>query len=130
MIRFITDIIRRRSLRQIIRQLPHILKRRYGSAAFYTAEQVRTAAAMLKLGAGLFPSAFAVACSAGEFLKAVPASTEEDYVAKRLEIARLLGIDPSELNCRSLTETFRPSGVENPAEPNALIDRSHHIGSD
>ena len=128
MIRFIRDLVRRRNLRPIIRDVPHLLKQRYGAAAFYTAEQVKAAATALKLKDAALHPALAVACSASEFIKANPASTEQDYADRRMEIARLFAIDLSDLNCRSLTHKFRASGVQNPSEPGSLIDRSHHIG--
>lgn len=128
MIGFITDVFRRRNLRPIIRQLPHSLTRRYGKSLFYTAEQVRTVAGLLKLGPAQRSYAFAVACSPDEFLKAEPHSTEPDYVARRTEVARLFAIKLSELNCRSLTHRFRPSGVENSSEPNILVDTHYGAG--
>ena len=126
---FITDVFRRRKLRPIIRQLPHILTRRYGKSRFYTAEQARTGAALLKLDVRLYPYAFAVACSVDEFLKAEPLSTAQDYAARRTELARLFAIALSDLDCRSLTHAFkRPSGVENSSGPNILIDTHHGSG--
>ena len=125
---FIADIFRRRKLRPIIRRLPHILAQRYGKRAFYTAPQVNSVAALLRLDFGVRPYAFAVACSAEEFLRAEPHSTEQDYMARRTEIARLFAIELSELNCRSLTHAFRPSRVENSSEPNILIDTHHGTG--
>ena len=128
MIRFIRDLVRRRNLRPIIREVPHLLKQRYGAAVFYTAEQVKAAATALKLKDAALAPALAVACSASEFIKADPASTEQDYADRRMEIARLFAMDLSDLNCRSLTYQFRASGVENPSEPSILIDTSNHIG--
>jgi hypothetical protein len=127
---FLKDFVQRRRLRPVIVKLPYFLKQHYGSAAFYTANQVKTAANTLKLHAEVLPSALAVACSLDEFLKADPHLTETDYLAKRRDIARLFAIDKPEFNCRSLTKKFRPSGVENPAEPSILIDPNitHHGG--
>ena len=105
-----------------------MLTRRYGKRPFYTAEQTRTGAALLKLDARLYPYAFAVACSVDEFLKAEPLSTAQDYAALRTELARLFDIALSDLNCRFLTQAFRPSGVENSSEPNILIDTHHGSG--
>lgn len=114
---FLKDIVRRRRLWPVIRNLPHVLKQRYGAAVFYTAEQVRTAAISSKLSAAAFPSAFAVACSAGEFIKADPLTTELDYVAIRAEITRLFAIDLSDLNCRSLRSVFREPAIDNSLDP-------------
>ena len=129
MMEFITDVFRRRKLRPIIRHLPHMLIRRYGKRPFFTAEQARTGAALLRLDARQCPYAFAVACSVDEFLKAEPLSTAQDYASLRTELARLFAIALSDLNCRSLTHAFkRPSGVENSWEPNRLIDTHHGSG--
>jgi hypothetical protein len=125
---FISDVFRRRKLRPIIRQLPHILTRRYGKSPFYTAEQVNSVGAFLRLDAGQRPYAFAVACSADEFRRAEPDSAEQDYMARRTELARLFAIALSDLNCRFLTQAFRPSGVENSSEPSILVDTHHGSG--
>jgi hypothetical protein len=127
---FLKDFVQRRRLRPVIAKLPYLLKQHYGGAAFYTANQVKTAANTLKFNAEVLSSALAVACPPSEFLKASPHLTEPDYLAKRREIARLFAIEEREFNCRSLTDKFRSSGIENPAEPNILIDPNitHHGG--
>jgi hypothetical protein len=104
---FISDYFRRRRLRPVLRRLPHMLAKRYGAAAFYNAAQVRATAGVLKLPPDLVTSAFAVACTADEFLKADPHFTEERYLAERKEVARISGIDKRDLNCRFLTKSFR-----------------------
>lgn len=128
---FLKDFVQRRRLRPVIAKLPNLLKQHYGGAAFYTANQVKTAANTLKFNAEVLPWALAVACSPSEFLEAGPHLTEQDYLTKRREIARLFAIDEPGFDCRSLTDKFRASGVENPAEPNILIDPNitHHGGS-
>ncbi len=131
---FITRIAKRRSLRPVIRTLPHSLMRRYGKGNFYTVGQVLATARALNLKSELLAPAGAVACSPEEFLKADPLITQHDYAAIRTEISQLFLIELSDLNCRSLIDMFRSSvGVENPFSPNTAVtsnivnDIAHNI---
>lgn len=103
----IADYFRRRMLRPVLRQLPHLLAKRYGAGVFYTAGQVRSATKVMKLDPKMVPAAFAIGCTASEFLGADPLFTEKNYRAEREEIARLFRIDERNLNCRFLTTSFR-----------------------
>ena len=83
----------RRRLRKVAAALPAVLRKKYGSQEVYTAGQVKRAAGDLKLDAQQLPTAFAIATTAGEFLKGQPERAEDDYARLRTEFAQLFGID-------------------------------------
>ncbi len=107
MIRFISNIFRRRKMRPIVIDLPHKLKKQFGSGNFYTAGQVTSSATHLNIPPGLMPAAYAVACTPEEFTKAEPDLSLSDYQAVRAEIARLFKLDEWQMNCQTLVAAFR-----------------------
>jgi hypothetical protein len=107
----ISDYFARRRLRPVLRQLPHVLAKRYGAGNFYTAGQVRSAVKAMKLHPKMVSSAFALGCETSEFLNADPTFTQERYRDERREMARLSGIDERDLNCGALTTKIFASSV-------------------
>jgi hypothetical protein len=83
----------RRRFRAVARALPVRLFKRYGGGSVYTSGQVRRAAEDLKLKGALAQTAFAVACSPAEFLKAQPNCTLDDYSRLRAEFMQVFDID-------------------------------------
>jgi hypothetical protein len=116
----ISDYFRRRQLRPVLSQLPHLLERRYGAAAFFPAPQVRATVTAMKLNPRVLTAAYAVACDAEEFLSAHSLFTDQLYLAERQEIARLTGLDERDLNCRYLTKVA----------PRSSVNEASNIGTD
>jgi hypothetical protein len=108
---WVSDYFRRRQLRPVIGQLPHLLERRYGAAAFFPVAQVRSTVIAMKLHPRVLTAAYAVACDVKEFLSAHALFTEQIYRAERQEIARLTGLDERDLNCRYLTKVAFSNAV-------------------
>ncbi len=129
MIGFIRDAVQRRKLRLVVKALPHVLSRRYGRGEFYTVGQVRTSAELLKVKPDLLTAAFAVACTAEDFVDAESKSSEQDYQTMREEIARLFWLKEADLNCRTLTFRFHnPSGITNSVDKKAAFHDSGAAG--
>lgn len=105
---FFERLVWRWKIRPLVKRMPSLLKDRYGAGKFYTSGQVRATLEFMKLKPQLLPSAYALACTAPDYLMANPTATEDDYVRLRGEIARWLKIPDRELNCEALTHKFRP----------------------
>lgn len=119
MIGWIADLVRRNRLRPIVASLPHILRRRHGSSEHYSAGQVTSAAGLLGLSGRRLGFAYAMACDASEFRRAMPGCAPGLQESMRRQLGRLFWIDEERLNCRDLTRKF-----DNPV---GAIDDSNHV---